>query len=257
MMKQPKVSLKMLPLLGGLLLLAATPSFAVTIAYIDPAKTTTAPPGKFVTNTAGAVTTGNLLDYDTGADFGDITVSGTYSSSSSTDIEWGVNSPGQPAFDQFEGFIDNSNGAGFQSGLVTFTFSGLANTNMTYILSVTGIRNTNITSSQASRFTLGGADSFANTSSNTPTYSTVIAPDGSYTELSSGTVDIAQWSNIVVGSDGLITLGWDTATGSSGNHYISAISLQAVSAVPEPSSIGLLCVAALGCVAMRRRARQR
>ncbi len=229
------INARKLPLVGGLLLLAGTTSFAGMIAYIDPAGATTPPAGKFVTNTSGTETTGDLLDYNTGSDFGDIDVSGTYSISPVTNEEWGSGGmAGSLAYDHFEGFIDNADGAGFQDGLITFTFSGL-DSDSTYILTVTGIRNKNITDSQSSRFALQGADSFTNTSSTTATYNTVISEDGSYTELSSGTVDVAQWSDIVVGSEGTIALEWDGTVTSEGiqnvgNHYISAISLEAVPA---------------------------
>ncbi len=205
------------------------------IVYIDPAKTTTAPEGKFVVNLSGTVTTAtNLLDYNTGDSFGSVIMTGgTYSSSSSVDSEWG-GAAGTPAFDHFEGFIDNSDGAGFTSTSRVFTFSSLDITK-SYVLTVTGIRNTNVTTSQSANYTIGGVDAFTNTSTSTVGFGTVVS--GASTELTSGTQDIAQWSGINVGADGIFSLTWSQGANASGNTYISAISLQAV---PEPATSLLL-----------------
>lgn len=243
-MKQSKVSLKMLPLLGGLLLLEATPSFAAPIAYNDFNGGSTGN----VSN-IGQGNSGNLVDYADGT-----TVLGSLAVGSSLTSSGGeIADSGTDMSAAFNGHLDLAESI-YSPNPIVLTFSGL-DSSKTYELVLAVNRSGQPTWSGS--YEIGGADAFTNISSSgtfggNPLFS---GPSDSSTILPSvnqTTGYVAKFTAINPGADGTFTLTGTLNTGS--NFYMNGVSL---AVVPEPSSIGMLLAGVVGCLAIRRRARRR
>ncbi len=137
---------------------------------------------------------------------------------------------------------------------VVLTLSGL-NPNMQYIATVTGGRWKDGQDGRWGKFTLGGADAFANQS----TAGVTISDGGASSEFDTGQNHkagwgyVARWGSINPGADGVITITGANSSFNSGSPlnvwFLTHLKLEEV---PEPTTLMLLGVGGLWMLRRRR-----
>ena len=131
----------------------------------------------------------------------------------------------------------------------TMTFSNL-NPAMQYIVTLTGNRADSGYTKRWSRVSIAGADSFTNSSSSGVT---VISPSEVAFCTGHNTVTgyVAQWPDIAPGSDGIFSVTSTRHDAYTEKGYAMTV-FRLEEVVPEPATVGLLCLGGLALLRRRR-----
>ena len=156
----------------------------------------------------------------------------------------------------------NYNGSSIANGVggsITLTFNGLSS-DQQYEIVLAGNRNTGTDDARKTRYLIGGADAFTNTSSNVAgasVYGTTSTSNDTVTinngsNLAAGYV--ARWESINAGVDGSFSVTVSGTPGGNQQWYVNAFRLTETAAVPEPTSAAVVGLAGMFLAARRRRA---